>query len=148
MNIKKKILIGVAVLAVAGGLYGYKEYNRKNKDLANVRADIKIHDNDLILAFEKNEADANRNLLDKVIQVDGAVKEVIKDENGYFTVVLGKDAEKSSVRCSMDTVHQQDAEKVVQGKTISIKGICTGFNADELVGSDVILNRCVINTNK
>jgi len=148
MNIKKKIFIGVAVLATAAGLYGYKEYNRKNRDLASVRADIKIHSADLINAFEKNETEANKKFLDKVIQVDGAVKEVIKDEKGYYTLVLGKDGEMSSVRCSMDTVHQQETAGVLKGNNISLKGICTGFNADELLGPDVILNRCVISNKK
>jgi len=148
MTVKKKIFIGVAVLALAAGLYGYKEYNRRNKDLANVRADMKMNSADLINAFKKNETEANKNFLDKVIQVEGTVKEVIKDEKGYYTLVLGKDDEMSSVRCSMDTVHQQESGSVSKGNGISLKGICTGFNADELLGSDVILNRCVINTKK
>ena len=88
MTVKKKIFIGVAVLALAAGLYGYKEYNRRNKDLANVRADMKMNSADLINAFKKNETEANKNFLDKVIQVEGTVKEVIKDEKGYYTVVV------------------------------------------------------------
>jgi hypothetical protein len=31
--------------------------------------------------------------------------------------------------------------------TIKIKGNCTGYNEDELLGLDVIINRCVIEGN-
>jgi hypothetical protein len=147
MNTKKKIFLCIAVLAIAAGLYGYKEYNRKNKDLATVSADIKISSGKLISTFVKNEVDANKKLLDKVVQVDGVIREIIKDEKGYYTIVLGQDGDMSSVRCSMDTTHQESVAAVQKGNNIEVKGICTGFNADELLGSDVILNRSVI-TNK
>jgi hypothetical protein len=45
----------------------------------------------------------------------------------------------------MDSVHQQDAAKVSVGTSVTVRGACTGFNKDEMgLGSDVILNRCVI----
>jgi len=148
MTLEKKMLLGVAVLAIAAGIYGYKEYNRKNKDLAYVKPDIKINVAELIAAFEKNEAESNKIYLDKVIEIDGPVKQIIKDEKGYYTAVLGQKENMSSVRCSMDTVHQKTVSVVAEGSQVSIKGVCTGFNADELLGSDVILNRCVIVTKK
>jgi hypothetical protein len=143
MNWKKKLLIGFGIVLIAAGIYAYKEYNRKNKDLTSASADFKMSSDDLISSFEKNEEVANKKYLDKVIQLDGNVKEVIKDDKGYYTIVFGNHG-MSSVRCSMDTAHQQLVASVMAGKPISVKGICTGFNSDELLGSDVILNRCVI----
>lgn len=144
MSTKKILLVAVALVVLVAGVYVYREYTRKNKDLSTVGADLTISSANLITSFENNEADANKKFLDKVIQVEGAVKEVAKDEKGYYTVVLGKTDEMSSVRCSMDSVHQAKAATIEKGAMISVKGICTGFNADELLGSDVILNRCVI----
>jgi len=144
MNAKKKIFIAIAVIIIAALLYGYKEYNRKNKDLVNATADIQMNAVELTAAFEKNEKEANGKFLDKIIAVNGKVKEINKDEKGYYTVVLGEDNNMSSVRCSMDPAHQQKAASLEKNNVVAVKGMCTGFNADELLGSDVIFNRCVI----
>jgi hypothetical protein len=49
----------------------------------------------------------------------------------------------------MDSTHQKDAAKLVSGSSTTVRGSCTGFNKDDLgLGSDVILNRCVIVSNK
>ena len=67
-----------------------------------------------------------------------------KDESGHYTLILGEEGSMSSVRCSMDSTHQQAADELQINTEVIIKGACTGFNADQLLGSDVILNRCVI----
>jgi hypothetical protein len=33
------------------------------------------------------------------------------------------------------------------GMTVKVKGNCTGYNEDELLGLDVIMNRCIIEEN-
>ena len=142
---KKKIIFSAIVIAIiSGGWYGYKEYTRKVKDLSKVKAHVQIHASDLIASFEKNEQASNSLYLDKVIAVKGKVKTVEKDDKGYYSVVLGEETGMSSVRCSMDSTHQDDVASLSKGAVITVKGACTGFNADELLGSDVILNRCVV----
>lgn len=141
----KKIIVGSVIIAVLGGAgYGYSEYNRKPKSLDKVKPHVVLSAETLIKDFETNEKDANSKYLDKIIAVDGKIRSVEKSENGYFTVVLGKEGTMSSVRCSMDSVFQQAVANLSAGSEIRMKGACTGFNADELLGSDVILNRCVV----
>lgn len=143
---KKRIIIGFIVVAIIGGAwFGYSEYNRKVKDLADVSAQITMQTDELITSFEKDEKSANAQYLDKIIAVQGNVKSVEKDDRGYYSIVLGDATSMSSVRCSMDSVHaKDDISGVKEGVAITVKGACTGFNSDELLGSDVILNRCVI----
>jgi hypothetical protein len=43
----------------------------------------------------------------------------------------------------MDSASVKQAVNLQAGTNVIVKGVCTGFNADELVGSDVVLNRCV-----
>ncbi len=144
MKRKKKILIGLAIIVLTVAIYGYQEYSRRNIDLAYADADYKSQAKSLIKEFEENEKVANEKFLDKIIAVTGVLKEIIKDDKGYYTVVLGDVNGLSSIRCSMDSDHQHDIALLNEGNNITLKGICTGFNADELLGSDVILNRCVI----
>jgi putative nucleic acid binding protein len=143
---KRKIVLFFIVLAVgAAGWYGYKEYFRTNKDLANVKPDIKISAADLIKEYEKNDSVANTKFLGQVIETNGNVKAVEKDDSGYYTIVLADTGSMSSVRCSIDTTHQDDAARLAVGSSAMVRGSCTGFNKDEMgLGSDVILNRCVI----
>lgn len=142
---KRRIIPSVIFAAVIGGAwFGYSEYNRKVKDLQDVNAQIKLKTNEIIAAFEKDEAAANAHYLDKVMAVMGNVKTVEKSDRGNYTIVLGDAGSMSSVRCSMDSVHVKDIAGITEGKSITVKGACTGFNADDLLGSDVILNRCVL----
>jgi hypothetical protein len=62
---------------------------------------------------------------------------------------MGSEESMSSVRCSLDTNYVKKTTGLNIGNQITIKGACTGFNSDELgLGSDVVLNRCVIPNNK
>jgi putative nucleic acid binding protein len=144
MNTKLRILFSVAFVIAAIVWYGYKQYVRRNSDLAYATPDVQITSADLIGAFETNEKLANQKFLDKIIAVTGKIKDINKDEKGYYTVVLGEASAMSSVRCSMDTSHTQDLALIKPENRVTIRAACTGFNSDELLGSDVILNRGVV----
>jgi len=140
-----KIILAVIVFLLAGGgLYAWREFNRKVKDLTYVKAGIHTEAGALIRAFETNEMKSNGDYLDKVIAVKGNIKTVEKSAAGHYTVILGSENDMSSVRCSMDSAHQHDVTRLSTGSLVTMKGNCTGFNKDDLLGSDVILNRCVI----
>lgn len=143
-------LIILIILSIGMGVWkGLKEYNRTNEDLGTVKADIKISAVDLIHDYETNDSAANQRYLGKVVETNGNIKKIEQDEKGYYTIVLGDTSNLSSVRCSMDTVHNGDAAHLVPGSSAIIRGACTGFNKDEMgLGSDVILNRCAIITKK
>lgn len=147
MKKSKKILyvsLALLVLVLGGAYYGYTEYNRKNTNLTNTRALYTISANDIISQFSQDEPGSNAKYLSKVIDVSGQIKKVDEDANGYYTLVLGDTASMSSVRCSLDSMINKKVSSFTTGQTISIKGVCTGFTADDMgLGSDVILNRCV-----
>jgi hypothetical protein len=144
---KRIILILLLIVILAGGWYAYRAYTGKVKSLTEVKTEVSITAQELITAFEKDSAAANKQYLGKVIEVTGNVKSV-EQEEGSATVSLGESGTMSSVRCSIDTAHIQQAASLQEGNTVTIKGSCTGFMAEELLGSDVILNRCVLTTGK
>lgn len=142
---KLKIILAIIVITLAGGgFYAWREFNRKVKDLTYVKAGAQMEAEALIKVFEANEAKGNSEYLDKIIAVKGKIRTVEKSASGYYTVVLGTENDMSSIRCSMDSVHQMDVATLAKGSSVTMKGACTGFNKDELLGSDVILNRCVV----
>ena len=151
MKKKKIILLAVVVLVMisVAAFIGYNLFNKNTKHLDGSKADLKISAADLIKKFETDEAAANKEFLGKkldfIITVSGPVKEIIKDETGAYTVVLGDSTTKSSVRCSIDSMQNQQAASLNAGSNVSIKGAITGFMKEDLgIGSDVVLNRCVI----
>lgn len=145
--IKKNIrLIGVVILLVVSlvAWYGYSEYNRKPASMVDTRADYSFNTATLLAAFEKDEAGANKLYLDKVLEVEGVIKELTSDEKGFYTIAIGDDASFSSVRCSVDSLFSSKAAALQAGGLVKVRGICTGYMADALLGSDVTLVRCAI----
>jgi len=147
-KIIRYVLLSLLVIAGAVGFYIYKEYNRAHKDTAKLTPDYTVGATDLLKEFENNEQASNKKYWDKVLSVEGMVKEVAKDDRGFYAVILGDTASMSSVRCSIDSAHSNEALSVKRGGTITVKGICSGYNADEMLGSDIILVRSVISQKK
>ena len=141
----------IPVLAI-GAWQGLEEYNRKNKDLNKTKPDVKISAIELLKDYEANDSIANGKYLGKIIELSGNIKKVENDGVGSYTIVLGEQSSLSSVRCIMDTTYRNDAAAVNEGSSVTIRGLCTGFKKNELLGenlgSDVELNRSVVIKNK
>jgi hypothetical protein len=150
MSTKKIVIVAILVVAAGAAIYGWSEFNRKNEDLSGVKAAYTVEAMQLINEFNQNDSAANARYLGRVVAVSGLVKQVEKDEEGKYTVVLGDTADMSSVRCALDSTHAADATGLHRGESIQVKGSFTGFKKDDtgLLGSDVELNRGVIIKNK
>lgn len=141
------MLIAVLLIVAAATIYIYKEYNRTNTNIANEASAFSVDATALIKAFTDNDSIASRKFVGKIITVTGLVKNLNKDERGYYTIILGDTTFLSSVRCSVDSMYTNLAASVKPGTRIKVKGNCTGYQEDELLGFDVILNRCLIEIN-
>lgn len=145
---KRFVLLLLVIIVLAGAWYGYKLYTGKVPSLTEVKADASVTATGLIAAFEKDSSNANKQYLGKILEVSGDIKSVEKESG---TISLGNAESNSSVRCSMDSAFVKDIATLNPGSTITIKGHCTGFMGDEMgmgLGSDVQLNRCVLEKKK
>lgn len=143
-TIVRYIVLPLLLIIAVAAIYIYKEYNRTHKDTSKLKPDYSIAATALLDEFSRNEAEANKKYWDKVLQVEGTVKELLTDDRGYYSIVLGDSQSLSSVRCTVDSTHSAEAASLKKGTAIRVKGICSGYNADELLGSDVILVRSVV----
>lgn len=152
MKLKSSIvyaIILILVVAVFGGFYIYKEYNRTNKNLADVKPDFSVLAINLLSEFITNDSIATQKYLGKIVEVDGIIKEITRDENGSFSISIGDTLSMSSVRCRLDSSENEKVSFLKRGAVLLIKGSCTGFMADEFgIGSDVLLDRCVLPAKK
>ena len=146
MTSKSLLLIVMVILAITAGVYTCKEFNRKNPDLTRVKPAYTVSASDLIREFAQNDSSANKKYLGKIVTVKGLIKKINNDDDGYYTLVLGDSSEPASVFCAMDTLHGKDAANLKPVSSVSVKGYFIGYEKDEtgLLGSDVKLNRCVI----
>lgn len=136
----KQIIILVGVLVLLGlGYYAYTEYGREHQDLATAKADVVLADAALIKAFVDNETAANGLYLDKVIKIEGTVKNVEKNPEGFYTVYLGAAGSENSVACGMSKEHNAEAESLKVGDKAIFQGKCAGFNI-----LDVSLTECAL----
>ena len=144
---RNKISLLVLIVLLAGvGIYGWRAYNRKVTPIKNESPAFTVSSEEIIRQFETGDSAITTKYAGKLVLVTGITKQVDKDEKGFYTVVLGDTSSMSSVRCAMDSLFAADVNMLQKGQATSIKGMFTGFQKDEtgLLGSDIILNRCVI----
>lgn len=139
-----RVLIPVLILLLLGAVYVYREFNRKAPDTADLTPAYELTGTQLLETFQQDEKKANTLYLGKVLAVSGIIKSLSSDSAGVQTLVIGDTASLSSVRCIMNGETGSDAGSLAVGTRVTIKGICTGYNADDMgLGADVLLNRCV-----
>ena len=148
MKKRTLILSLIALVLLIGGYFGYKTYTRGNTDLSRVKPSLVTAADKLVQEFVTDEASANQKYLPKtefVIEVSGQVKAIDKNDKGRTTLVLkASEVDMSSVQCAIDSTHLKDLNGIKPGDLARVRGVVTGFNSDELLGSDVFLARSVI----
>jgi len=127
------LVLGIAVVLIA--TFAYKLYNKPHRDVA-AEAFVAVAAPLLFAEFEKDEAAANRNYLDKVVQVSGTISEILTNQSGEVVFVLETDNPMFGVTCTM----QGEEKDIAPGTQVTVRGICTGYL------SDVVINRGILIT--
>lgn len=123
----KKVIISAVVILALVGVAIYFVYNKPHRSIET--ADESIDAEALVAAFDQSENDANKRFLDKVIEVKGKVKEVVKQDGGYI-LMLGEDGSIGSVSCTLNPEQDSVAFGLKAGDEVVVRGICTGFLLD------------------
>ena len=138
------IIAGIIVIAViCAGSYAYYEFNRKNQDLENVRPDIAITSSELMKTFTADLKNSDSLYKNKVVEITGVISRIDSTEIPVI-VFFGEKNSMSSIQCSMDPEHHEAYRSVMVGNTTRLKGMYIGAISEELFGTDIKLNRCVI----
>ncbi|HMQ46098.1 MAG TPA: hypothetical protein PKA00_00095 [Saprospiraceae bacterium] len=132
----KNILIIIGVLAVAGGIGAYMLYNKPHQNMEKAKAAFEMSAESLFSEYETDESAADAKYLDQIVQVQGQVKEVTK-ENGIVSVSLEAGGLMGGVNCELDELTKHARTDFQEGETVQFKCLCTGMLMD------VVLVRCV-----
>ncbi len=100
------------------------------------RPEFRYNASELYEFYQADEAAGNLKLIGKIIEVEGTIAEVSTDENGSSVVMLRDPGAFGGVMCTMDG----RVEGLEIGKTVIIRGMCTGFLFD------VVMNKCMVHS--
>jgi len=136
-KINKWVVLTIVVIGFAGIFIGYKIINKPHR---NVEAATAINVTAVTIAndYETNEAEANKKYLDKVLEINGTITGVSKNQKAE-TVIALKGTDMSGLLCTIEGAFENEFKI---GDAIILRGICTGYL------SDVILVRCTIPAKK
>lgn len=142
MDIKKRIWLSIlsALLVIAICVLAIYLNRTPSKVTQKTVVEVKISSEDLLAEFLNDEAKANQDYVEKVIEVEGIVKEVTFLNNRY-TVLLQGQGEYACLMCDMNIEEMERIKEISTGDTITLKGVCKGFLMD------AILLNCVLITN-
>ncbi|HMS98614.1 MAG TPA: hypothetical protein PKA12_07695 [Saprospiraceae bacterium] len=131
----RKYIWYILIAVLAGGAYGYYQYNRPVASLDSANADVMLDAPSLLKAFETNETEANTKYLDKVIEVSGQISRIEEDQEKK-SIYLNTGNEMSAVICEMEL--GTPTEGLAEGSKVVIKGKCTGYLMDVVLVQSVI----------
>ncbi|MEY2917890.1 MAG: hypothetical protein RIS73_1604 [Bacteroidota bacterium] len=140
-------MLAILVVLLAAAAVGYYVLNKKHFSVANTTAAAKITAVVLHQTFITDSSLAKNKFIgdetnQKVIQVEGEVSEIKKDQQDNTIILLKTATDGAFINSSMEG----KTENIKVGSKIVIKGICTGYNFDAEMGipGDVILTRCYL----
>lgn len=127
-------LVLILIIAASGYYYVFiysknRKFDMEHAESMNIKAD------ELVKAFQENEANANKLYLDKVLLINGVVGATAKTQAGETSVTLSSSDPFSGVMATLDsTITRQ----VKVGDKIDIKGFCKGFLSDVVITNAII----------
>ena len=132
--IKIALIVGGIVL-VAGSITVYWVFNKPHRDVTKEQG-VQLSAQKLYDAFRTNEAQANKQYLDKAIEMTGEVAEVITNQDGNIVVNFKTNDPLFVINCTFKT----NPGQLKSGQMITFKGICTGYIPD----ANVVINEGVL----
>src|SRR5687767_13761245 len=135
---KKYYILTAFLLLVLIGIGAYFQYNKPTVDLTDKKADLSFSATELYKQFSENEAQANQQYLDKVVQVKGVLTAVSRGEDGSLNLTLDANNPMGGVTCEVPAGNGPEGTNLQTGQQVIAKGQCTG------ILTDVLLVKCVL----
>lgn len=139
MIMRRKIkfsIYGVVLLALTlfVVLWSYNEINRPVEDDVSMVKNVgKVNAEEIISMFKSNEQEANATYIEKVIEVEGVVKNISFLNNRHTILLESKKFTKSFVMCDMSPLVNKKIHKLKVGDSVVLKGVCKGYLLDVIM---------------
>ncbi len=142
MDVKKKKIIKIVALIIAGGILigmgiGYYMYNMPHRDVQGSSTDYRLSVTELVDEYLASPETANAKYLaedgnSKILEVSGTVQRARKNMNDQLTVVLQNPGEKAGINATFTPQASAMMSDLEPGQEITIKGVIrSGVYFDE-----------------
>jgi tRNA_anti-like len=133
----------IVIVIICAGYYGYNEFTRSNKSLKNTQSDIAITTDVLFRKFITDYHHSDSVYKNKVVELTGVVTKI--DFSNESAVIFFDDKNLVvSIQCSMDMEYRDNYQSLVRGSVYTVRGIYIGAISNDIFGTDIKFNRCVI----
>lgn len=139
---KKTIFFALLGLFAIGMFLGLYFYN-KGPVCIKCADGEKVSSLNLYQTFSNDSIAARKTYADKILEVSGQVTRVSQNQQNQAIIFLKTASPGAAVNCTMEG----PGDKIREGDSILIKGICTGIgsgDSDLGILGDVYLTRCYV----
>ncbi|MDQ3071957.1 MAG: OB-fold putative lipoprotein [Bacteroidota bacterium] len=140
---KVYILLGVVLIpCLIGGIWAYLEWNRTRTSTADLTPDFRLEAATIGKEFSADSATAGKKYLGKILEVTGTVSDIETDQEKNVNLMLA--AGEGSIQCTFLGEANKKARTIAKGEEVTVRGNCTGYLSDELFGSELKMNNCLL----
>lgn len=120
---------GTPLCLLVAAAWGYYLYNKPHRSAGEETAMAFIAADSLSGQYQRDEQEANRRYLGKVIEVTGRLSEI--QHNGRSEIwILSAQPGGAGINCELFAAEQDTDAAPKPGDIVTIKGKCTGFLMD------------------
>lgn len=113
-------------------------YNKPHKDIAAAQIDYQISLSVLFDEFAENPEDASIKYSEKVIAIEGEMKNLEKTETSIQLFVIDDNG-----RLAICEMLEFDDTNFLEGSDVKVKGLFIGYD-DDLLGPEIKIKKCTI----
>jgi hypothetical protein len=136
----KKGLIILSIAILGALFYGIYLWNKPAKSAESESVFLIIDAPTLYQTFFNHPEESAKKLLNKNIEVNGEIESFAQDSSGSKCVLVTGAPDLGVVSITfLDTI-----SPIEIGQKITIRGLCAGYLADDLLGGNVQLNQAVL----
>jgi len=122
------ILSGIVLCLLIGVAWGFYLYTKPHANAGGKATDVTLSADSLYGAYKKDEPNADKSFLNKIVEVKGVVQS-IEMSNGRPVVILST-GDDGNINCQMALDSTAVFATLHKASTVTIKGKCSGYLMD------------------
>lgn len=112
-------------------------YYKPHRSVRQEEAAFTVTVSELVDAFRQDEMKANALYAGKVLEVEGALKEMILNDSTLI-LLMGDSTRMMGVSCYLNKDQKGKYTSLTRGEPVKVKGICNGLLLD------IVLDKCIL----
>lgn len=126
-----------SLLLIASVIAVFKYY-KPHRSVKKEEAAFKLSVSELVDAFSADENEANAQYAGKIVEVRGALKEMILNDSTLI-LLMGDSTLPTGVSCYLQRDQKDKYTTLKKGEEVLVKGVCNGMLLDVVIDKAILL---------